>query len=70
MEVKSVCSPGTETDEKEYPISQTELSEESDGVRQRFWGLPLCVSLASELVRDDDSLLPAEEILNTLPSRS
>jgi len=65
VEVKGIGSPCEESDKEVEPILQAELSEQADGILERLWLLPLAVLLAV-VIANDYTLVPSEEILETL----
>lgn len=67
MEIKSIGSPGTETNDEVEPVLGPELSHQAEGVDPWLRVLPLCVGLAL-LIGNDDTLLPDEEIVEGLLS--
>lgn len=65
MEVESICGPCAEANQKVCPVLGIKLREEADRVLQWSRCLPFRV-LFAEVVCDDNSLLPDEEVFPAL----
>jgi hypothetical protein len=65
VEVESIGSPCKEADNEVQPILPSQLGEEGERVLERLRLLPFAVLLAV-VVPDHDTLVPDEEVLETL----